>query len=46
MNYDAIQRGMFRSMAFRSYEVYEEDDEKANTKVRFGNPAILETGRI
>jgi DNA-directed RNA polymerase II subunit RPB2 len=39
MNYDAVQRGMFRSMAFRSYEAYEEDDEKANIKTRFGNPA-------
>ena len=41
MNYDAIRRGMFRTMAFRSYEAYEEDDEKANTKVRFGNPALI-----
>ena len=41
MNYDAITRGMFRSMAFRSYEAREEDDEKANTKVRFGNPANI-----
>lgn len=41
MNYDAVQRGMFRSMAFRSYEAFEEDDEKANIKVRFGNPALI-----
>ena len=41
MNYDAIRRGMFRSMAFRSYEMYEEDDEKANTKIRIGNPALI-----
>lgn len=41
MNYDAIRRGMFRSMAFRSYEAYEEDDEKANTKTRIGNPALI-----
>jgi DNA-directed RNA polymerase II subunit RPB2 len=41
MNYDAIRRGMFRSMAFRSYEAREEDDEKANIKVRFGNPALI-----
>jgi DNA-directed RNA polymerase beta subunit len=41
MNYDAIRRGMFRSMAFRSYEAYEEDDERANTKVRIGNPALI-----
>jgi DNA-directed RNA polymerase II subunit RPB2 len=43
MNYDAVQRGMFRSMAFRSYEAFEEDDEKANVKVRFGNPALIGT---
>lgn len=41
MNYDAILRGMFRSMAFRSYQAYEEDDEKAGVKVRFGNPAHI-----
>lgn len=41
MNYDALRRGMFRSMAFRSYEAHEEDDEKANVKVRFGNPALI-----
>jgi DNA-directed RNA polymerase II subunit RPB2 len=41
MNYDAVLRGMFRSMAFRSYEAFEEDDEKANTKIRFGNPALI-----
>ena len=41
MNYDAVHRGMFRSMAFRSYQAFEEDDEKSNTKVRFGNPAQI-----
>jgi DNA-directed RNA polymerase II subunit RPB2 len=41
MNYDAVKRGMFRSMAFRSYQAYEEDDEKAGTKVRFANPAQI-----
>jgi len=41
MNYDAIQRGMFRSMAFRSYEAFEEDDEKAGVRVRFGHPASI-----
>jgi DNA-directed RNA polymerase II subunit RPB2 len=41
MNYDALRRGMFRSMAFRSYEAHEEDDERANVKVRFGNPALI-----
>jgi DNA-directed RNA polymerase II subunit RPB2 len=43
MNYDAVQRGMFRSMAFRSYEAFEEDDEKAGTRVRFGNPMNVGT---
>jgi DNA-directed RNA polymerase II subunit RPB2 len=43
MNYDAIRRGLFRSMAFRSYEAHEEDDEKSNTKTRFGNPALIGT---
>jgi len=41
MNYDAIRRGMFRTIAFRSYESYEEDDERANIKIRFGNPALI-----
>ena len=43
MNYDAVHRGMFRSMAFRSYEAFEEDDEKANIQVRFGNPKLIGT---
>jgi len=41
MNYDAVQRGMFRSVAYRSYETFEEDDEMAKVKVRFGNPAKI-----
>jgi DNA-directed RNA polymerase II subunit RPB2 len=41
MNYDAVQRGMFRSMAYRSYQAAEEDDVKAKVKVRFGNPAQI-----
>jgi len=41
MNYDAVQRGMFRSMAFRSYQAFEENDEKMGTKVRFGNPKLI-----
>ena len=41
MNYDAVHRGMFRSMAFRSYEAFEEDDEKATIQVRFGNPKLI-----
>ena len=38
MNYDAIQRGMFRSMGYRSYQALEEDDTMAKVRVRFGNP--------
>ena len=41
MNYDAVQRGMFRSMAFRSYQAFEEDDEKAGVRVRFGHPGSI-----
>lgn len=41
MNYDALQRGMFRSMAYRSYQASEEDDPKAKVKTRFGNPAQI-----
>lgn len=38
MNYDALQRGMFRTMGYRSYEAFEEDDEMTKTRTRFGNP--------
>jgi DNA-directed RNA polymerase II subunit RPB2 len=38
MNYDALQRGMFRTMGYRSYEAFEEDDEMSKTRTRFGNP--------
>jgi hypothetical protein len=41
MNYDAVHRGMFRSMAFRSYEAFEEDDEQASIQTRFGNPKLI-----
>ena len=41
MNYDAVQRGMFRSMAFRSYQAFEEDDKKAGMRTRFGNPKLI-----
>jgi len=37
-NADSIERGMFRNITFRSYEAFEEDDEKAHTKVRVANP--------
>lgn len=39
MNLDSFQRGMFRNMTFKSYEAFEEDDDKANTKVRIANPS-------
>ena len=39
MNADALARGMFRSISFRSYEAFEEDDEKAETQTRIANPA-------
>jgi DNA-directed RNA polymerase II subunit RPB2 len=38
MNADALARGQFRSINYRSYEVFEADDEKAHTKIRIGNP--------
>jgi hypothetical protein len=38
MNYDAVKRGMFRTINYRSYQAFEEDDKKAETRVRFGNP--------
>ena len=40
-NADAFQRGMFRSIALRSYEAFEEDDLMAKTKTRIGNPARI-----
>ena len=39
MNADSFARGMFRSTFLRSYEAFEEDDLKSNTKTRIGNPA-------
>lgn len=40
-NYDALQRGAFRSIAYRTYEIYEEDDEMTKSRVRIGNPAKI-----
>lgn len=37
-NGDSIERGLFRNMTYRSYEAFEEDDDKANTKTRIANP--------
>ena len=41
MNYDAVQRGMFRTISYRSYEAFEEDDKLSNTRVRFANPVQI-----
>ena len=43
MNHDAIQRGMFRTIAYRSYEAFEEDDKLASMRVRFANPINVPT---
>jgi DNA-directed RNA polymerase II subunit RPB2 len=39
MNADALQRGLFNSIAYRSYECFEEVDEQAKTETKIGNPA-------
>ena len=41
MNADSFQRGMFRNMTYKSYEAFEEDDDKAHTKVRIANPSSV-----
>jgi hypothetical protein len=38
MNADALARGQFRSINYRSYEMFEEDDPKSRTQIRIGNP--------
>lgn len=40
-NADSFARGMFRNITFRSYEIYEEDDEQMKTRTRIGNPARI-----
>lgn len=40
-NKDSLQRGLFRTIAYRSYEFFEEDDEKTGAKTRIGNPAQI-----
>ena len=39
MNADAVARGMFRNMTFRSYEAFEEENERDRTETRIANPA-------
>ena len=39
MNADAVERGMFRNMTFRSYEAFEEENDKEMTETRIANPA-------
>jgi DNA-directed RNA polymerase II subunit RPB2 len=41
MNHDSIQRGLFRSIAYKSYEAFEEDDPISKAKTRIGNPAKI-----
>ena len=41
MNRDAIDRGLFRSIAYRTYSMREEDDDAAYVKVRIGNPGSI-----
>ena len=38
MNADALARGQFRSINYRSYEMFEEDDPKSRTQIRIGSP--------
>jgi DNA-directed RNA polymerase II subunit RPB2 len=40
-NADSFERGLFRSINYRSYWIREEDDLKTQTKVRIGNPAEI-----
>jgi DNA-directed RNA polymerase II subunit RPB2 len=41
MNADAIQRGLFHSVSYRSYEAFEEDDKQSQTSTRIANPANM-----
>jgi DNA-directed RNA polymerase II subunit RPB2 len=40
-NHDSLQRGLFRTIAYRTYQIYEEDDEMTKSRVRIGNPAKI-----
>jgi DNA-directed RNA polymerase II subunit RPB2 len=41
INHDALQRGLFNTIHYRSYTVFEEDDEKAKTRTRIANPGSV-----
>ena len=41
MNMDALQRGLFRSVGFRTYESFEEDDAKTKMRTRIANPSTV-----
>ena len=41
INKDALDRGLFRTSAYKSYEAFEEDDSMSRTTIRFGNPAEI-----
>lgn len=41
INHDALQRGLFNTIHYRSYTVFEEDDELAKTKTRIANPKAI-----
>jgi DNA-directed RNA polymerase II subunit RPB2 len=43
MNADAIQRGLFHSVSYRSYEAFEEDDLQAQISTRIANPSSMPT---
>lgn len=40
-NADSVARGLFRSINYRTYEAFEEKDEKAKTELRIANPARI-----
>jgi DNA-directed RNA polymerase II subunit RPB2 len=41
INHDALQRGLFNTIHYRSYNIFEEDDEKAKTRTRIANPKSI-----
>ena len=41
INHDALQRGLFNTIHYRSYNVFEEDDDKAKTRTRIANPKAV-----